>query len=106
MRDQAEHEADSEAVGVGARRCRDAGGVISDHYRFEQLTGGGALEPEHVVPGHGEPAGPEALETARRYIETVVELAALPGDHEVPAELAGWEFAEGFRQNIAALRAR
>ena len=24
-----------------------------------------ALEPEHVVPGHGEPAGPEAIDSAR-----------------------------------------
>jgi cyclase len=65
-----------------------------------------ALEPEHVVPGHGEPAGPEALEKARRYIQTVVELAAVPGDHEVPAEFAGWEFAEGFQGNLEALRTR
>ena len=28
MRDEAEHKADSEAVEVGARRCRDAAGVI------------------------------------------------------------------------------
>ena len=65
-----------------------------------------ALEPEHVVPGHGPPAGPESLSTVRRYIETIVELAARPGDHEIPAEYADWTFAEGFRQNIDALRAR
>jgi cyclase len=65
-----------------------------------------ALEPEHVVPGHGPPAGPEALTTVRRYIETVVELAATPGDHELPADYADWAFAEGFGQNIEALRAR
>ena len=38
MKDEAEHKADSEAVEVGARRCRDAGGVNSDHYRFEQVA--------------------------------------------------------------------
>ena len=65
-----------------------------------------ALEPEHVVPGHGPPAGPESLATVRAYIETVVELATTPGDHEIPAEYAEWGFAEGFGQNIAALRAR
>ena len=65
-----------------------------------------ALEPAVVVPGHGPPAGPEALAAARRYVETVVELAAAPGDHEVPAEFADWEFPEGFQQNIDALRAR
>jgi glyoxylase-like metal-dependent hydrolase (beta-lactamase superfamily II) len=65
-----------------------------------------ALEPAHVVPGHGPPAGPESLATVRRYIETVVELAASPGDHEVPADYADWAFAEGFGQNIEALRAR
>jgi glyoxylase-like metal-dependent hydrolase (beta-lactamase superfamily II) len=65
-----------------------------------------ALEPEHVVPGHGPPAGPESLATVRRYIETVVELAASPGDHEIPAEYADWPFGESFGQNIEALRAR
>jgi glyoxylase-like metal-dependent hydrolase (beta-lactamase superfamily II) len=65
-----------------------------------------ALEPEHVVPGHGPPAGPESLATVRRYIETVVELAASPGDHEIPAEYADWPFTESFGQNIEALRAR
>ncbi len=66
----------------------------------------GALEPKHVVPGHGRPAGPESLATIRRYIETVVELAAVPGDHEIPPEYADWTFAESFQQNIEALRAR
>jgi cyclase len=65
-----------------------------------------ALEPVAVVPGHGPPAGPEALAAARRYIESVVELAATPGDHDVPAEFADWGFAEGFQGNIEALRAR
>jgi glyoxylase-like metal-dependent hydrolase (beta-lactamase superfamily II) len=64
-----------------------------------------ALEPEHVVPGHGDPAGSEAIGAARRYIETLLELADSPHDHAVPAEFADWEFAEGFAQNIAALRA-
>jgi glyoxylase-like metal-dependent hydrolase (beta-lactamase superfamily II) len=70
---------------------------------LDRLT---ALEPECVVPGHGPPAGPEALADVRGYIETVVELAARPGDHEIPPEYAGWGFAEGFAQNIDALRAR
>jgi cyclase len=65
-----------------------------------------ALEPEHVVPGHGPPGGPESLVAVRAYIETVVDLAATPGDHELPAEYADWTFAEGFAQNIEALRAR
>jgi len=59
-----------------------------------------------VVAGHGPPAGPEAIETARTYIETLLALAAEPGEHELPAEYEGWEFPEGFAQNIAALRAR
>jgi cyclase len=65
-----------------------------------------ALEPLHVVPGHGEPAGPEAIAACREYIETVVDLAATPGDHEVPTRYDGWLFPEGFAQNIEALRAR
>ena len=63
------------------------------------------LGPTHVVPGHGPPAGPEAIAACRRYVETVVELAATPGDHDVPPEFATWAFAEGFQQNIDALRA-
>lgn len=62
------------------------------------------LDPVHVVPGHGEPAGPEAIAESRGYIETVVELAATPGDHEVPARYDGWLYPEGFAGNIAALR--
>jgi glyoxylase-like metal-dependent hydrolase (beta-lactamase superfamily II) len=65
-----------------------------------------ALEPEHVIPGHGEAAGPESLAAARLYVETVVELAAAPGDHEPPGEFADWEYAEGFQGNIDALRSR
>jgi cyclase len=65
-----------------------------------------ALGPDHVVPGHGPPAGFEAIATARRYIETLLELVAGPGEPEPPAEYAGWTFPEGFAQNVAALRAR
>ncbi len=65
-----------------------------------------ALEPEHVVPGHGPPAGPESLATVRRYIQTVIDLAATPGEHELPAEYADWQFGQGFQGNIDALRAR
>jgi len=65
-----------------------------------------ALEPLFVVPGHGEPAGPEAIAACREYIETIVDLAATPGDHEIPARYEGWIFPEGFAQNIEALRAR
>ena len=64
-----------------------------------------ALEPEHVVPGHGPQAGPEAIATARDYIETLLALAAEPGEHELPPAYANWAFAEGFQQNIDALRA-
>jgi glyoxylase-like metal-dependent hydrolase (beta-lactamase superfamily II) len=64
------------------------------------------LGAEHVVPGHGPPASAEAIATAREYVRTLVELAAVPGDHEIPAEFAGWAFPEGFQQNLKALRAR
>jgi glyoxylase-like metal-dependent hydrolase (beta-lactamase superfamily II) len=65
-----------------------------------------ALEPVSVVAGHGPPAGPEAIPTAREYIETLLALAAAPGEHEMPTEYEGWEFPEGFTQNLEALRAR
>jgi cyclase len=64
-----------------------------------------ALGPLHVVAGHGPPAGPEAIATARAYIETLLALASEPGEPEMPAEYERWEFADGFQQNIEALRA-
>ena len=63
-----------------------------------------AFEPEHVVPGHGTPAGAASLDAVRRYIETLLELAAEPGDHELPPEYADWDFPEGFQGNLDALR--
>jgi cyclase len=63
-----------------------------------------ALRPERVVPGHGPPAGPEAISVVRDYIETLLALAAKPGEHELPGAYEGWAFEEGFRQNIDALR--
>lgn len=65
-----------------------------------------ALAPRTVVPGHGPPAGPEALGTARAYIETLLDLASRRGEHEVPAAFADWTFPEGFQQNLEALRSR
>lgn len=63
-----------------------------------------ALAPAVVVPGHGPPAGPEALATARAYIETLLDVAAGTGDPELPAEYENWTFPEGFHQNVEALR--
>jgi cyclase len=65
-----------------------------------------ALGPVHVVPGHGPIAGVEAIGTARDYIERLLTVAQEPGDHEPPADWADWAFAEGFQQNIEALRKR
>lgn len=65
-----------------------------------------ALRPDRIVPGHGPPAGPEAIASAREYIGTLLELAADPGEHELPPAYEGWGFAEGFGQNIDALRRR
>jgi cyclase len=65
-----------------------------------------ALGPDRVVPGHGPPAGREAIATAREYIQTVLALAAEPGEHELPHAFEDWQFAEGFQQNIDALRAK
>jgi cyclase len=65
-----------------------------------------ALEPLRCVPGHGPPAGPEAITTAREYIETMLDLAARPGNHELPEAYADWGFPQGFQGNLDALRAR
>ena len=65
-----------------------------------------ALRPGHVFGGHGPVAGPEAIADTRSYIETLLDLAAVEGDPEIPAEFADWAFPEGFQQNLAALRAR
>ena len=65
-----------------------------------------ALRAEHVLGGHGPVAGPEAIDATRSYIETLLDLATIEGDPEIPAEFAKWAFPEGFEQNLAALRAR
>jgi cyclase len=65
-----------------------------------------ALRAEHVCGGHGPVAGPEAIDATRSYIETLLDLATIEGDPEIPAEFADWSFPEGFEQNLAALRAR
>jgi cyclase len=64
------------------------------------------LAPEHVVPGHGPAAGADAIATARRYIETLLALAAEPGDHPMPDEYHDLAFPDGFEQNLARLRER
>jgi glyoxylase-like metal-dependent hydrolase (beta-lactamase superfamily II) len=64
------------------------------------------LEPEHVVPGHGPPAGPESIAACRDYIETLLDLAPRPGDHEIPIRFDGWLYPEGFAADIEALRTR
>jgi cyclase len=90
-------------IGVRSHLNLTRGDPDNWHTILDQLE---ALDPEHVVPGHGPPAGPEAIATARRYIETLLQLATSPGDHEPPDEFAGWRFPDGFGQNLAALRAR
>ena len=65
-----------------------------------------ALEPVRCLAGHGPPAGPEAITTAREYIETMLDLAARPGDHDVPSAYADWSFPQCFEGNLDALRAR
>lgn len=64
------------------------------------------LRPAIVVPGHGPPAGHESLATVRCYIETLLQLAAEPGDPVLPAEWEDWQFGEGFEANVQALRER
>ena len=65
-----------------------------------------ALRAEHVVGGHGPVAGPESIADTRSYIEMLLDVAAIEGDPEIPAEFADWAFPEGFQQNLEALRAR
>ncbi len=111
------HTADDSVVWFPAERVLFTGDLVGVESHLNLTRGDpenwltildrlAALGPERIVPGHGPPAGPESLPTARRYIETLLELAATPGDHELPAEYAGWGFPEGFKGNIDALRAR
>jgi cyclase len=65
-----------------------------------------ALGARRVVSGHGPVADGEAIEVVRRYIETLLLLAAEPGQHVRPAEYDGWAFPDGFEQNLQALRER
>ena len=66
----------------------------------------GRARAVHVVPGHGGRPARRRSPPAGEYVETVVELAATPGDHEIPRALRGLDVPEGFAQNIEALRAR
>ena len=114
----AAHTASDSIVWVPAQRVLFAGDLIGVKGHLN-LTRGfptenwlafldrmAELDPAYVVPGHGPPAGAEAISACREYIETVVELAATPGEHEIPAAWDDWVFPEGFQQNIDALRAR
>lgn len=64
------------------------------------------LRPAIVVPGHGSPAGPEAIEAIRHYIERLLQLATDPGEPVLPTEWDDWQFEEGFEANVQALRER
>jgi iron complex transport system ATP-binding protein len=64
VRDEAEHKGDSEAVGLGARRCRDAKGV-----RGRGAAGVSALAIEHV-----------SVELGGRNVVDNVSFAVEPGE--------------------------
>ncbi len=57
MRDEAEHKADSEAVEIGARRCRDAEGVTPAAELVEYLARRLVEKPEEVRVDEDEEDG-------------------------------------------------
>ena len=101
MRDEAEHKADSEAVEVGERRCRDAEGVS-----FEVTATDGAARAGIFRTPHGDvptpafmPVGtkatvkgvlPRELRAARRDIllGNTYHLHLRPGEDSSPSSAA------------------
>ena len=67
MTDEAEHKADSEAVEVGARRCRDAEGVTRSEDRYER-----GLETRRAVLGREHVD--RSLEQASPFMRPMQEL--------------------------------
>jgi 4-carboxymuconolactone decarboxylase len=65
--DEAEHKADSEAVEVGGRRCRDAEGVIGSEDRYER-----GLETRRAVLGREHVD--RSLEQASPFMRPMQEL--------------------------------
>jgi glyoxylase-like metal-dependent hydrolase (beta-lactamase superfamily II) len=68
-----------------------------------------ALEPKHVIPGHGLPGGPEALTTLPSYFRTVAEMVeavrtgADPTSFEAPQGSSDWEGLARFHTGLRIL---
>ena len=120
MRDEAEYQGDSGAVGIGSRRCRDAASVLeADAFgRAEPWSLGveeelffvdeGTLE---VEPGFSRVVGGPGERVKAEVFESLVELntAVLPHASAVLGELSrlraevdGWAAAAGLRLYAAA----
>jgi 16S rRNA (adenine1518-N6/adenine1519-N6)-dimethyltransferase len=97
VRDEAEHKGDSEALGVGARRCRDAAGVnvrpkkeLGQHFLVDENILGvigrlAELDPDDVVLEIGPGLG-----VLTRYLaDRVAIVHAVEIDRSLESHLAG-----------------
>ena len=64
------------------------------------------LRPERIVPGHGPVASPEAIESVRDYLRTLLALADSPGTPAIPARFSDWTEGDQFGENLKFLRSR
>jgi glutamine amidotransferase len=99
VRDEAEHRGDSAAVGLGARRCRDAAGVIvlADH---------GAGNLRSVCSGFAR-AGAEAIVTTKPELVREAPLAVIAGVGNAQAaarRLEAGGLADALRERAATGR--
>ncbi|HEV2316062.1 MAG TPA: MBL fold metallo-hydrolase [Thermoplasmata archaeon] len=77
----------------------------SDPERWlKALTGVEATKPKFIVPGHGPVADVLACATLRSYLGQLAELAAEPGDAEMPPEFAEFRRPSLFPGNVQRLR--
>ncbi|MFZ0892495.1 MAG: MBL fold metallo-hydrolase [Thermoplasmata archaeon] len=64
------------------------------------------LRPERIVTGHGPLGSLETVDLMRDYLRTVLELATLPEDPEIPSRFQSWAEPQQFTGNVAYIRTR
>jgi cyclase len=105
------------AASVGVKRVNNLRPNVTIPDTLNAIRMMRALNPEIVIPGHGEPGTVAILDTMERYYNTLLErtkqmiaqgktLDQIKKELKIPAEYADWDGQERFDTNIdAAYRA-
>jgi len=64
------------------------------------------LRPERIVPGHGPLSTADQLSVMKDYLSTIIELAHVAGEPEMPQRFRSWTEPDQFVGNLAYARAR